>query len=42
MTVVFDWHSQDCRASGPLDVAHTVTQQYGPEGETRQWWYMNA
>ena len=32
MTVVFDWHSQDCRASGPLEVAHTVTQQYGTGG----------
>lgn len=32
MIMVFDWHSQDCRASGPLEVAHTVTQQYGTGG----------
>lgn len=32
MLSLFDWHSQDCRASGPLDVAHTVTQQYGTGG----------
>lgn len=25
MTVLFDWHSQDCRAAGTLNVAHTVT-----------------
>ena len=30
--MLFDWHSQDCRASGPLEVAHTVTQQYGTGG----------
>lgn len=30
--MVFDWHSQDSRASGPLEVAHTVTQQYGTGG----------
>ena len=29
---MFDWHSQDSRASGPLEVAHTVTQQYGTGG----------
>ena len=32
MTALFDWHSQDSRASGPLKVAHTVTQQYGTGG----------
>ena len=32
MTKVFDWHSQDCRAAGPLNVAHTVTKQYGTGG----------
>ena len=32
MRMLFDWHSQDSRASGPLDVAHTVTQQYGMGG----------
>ena len=32
MIMVFDWHSQDSRASGPLEVAHTVTQQYGTGG----------
>lgn len=25
---VFDWHGQDSRATGPLDVACTVTQTY--------------
>ena len=29
MAWVFDWHSQDSRATGPLDVANTVTAQYG-------------
>lgn len=32
MTRMFDWHSRDSRASGPLEVAHTVTQQYGTGG----------
>lgn len=32
MPSLFDWHSQDCRAAGPLNVAHTVTQQYGTGG----------
>ena len=32
MPLLFDWHSQDCRAAGPLNVAHTVTQQYGTGG----------
>ena len=32
MTALFDWHSQDSRASGPLEVAHTVTQQYRTGG----------
>ena len=32
MRMLFDWHSQDSRASGPLEVAHTVTQQYGTGG----------
>ena len=36
MPLLFDWHSQDCRASGPLDVAHTVTQQYETGGGTRR------
>jgi len=29
---VFDWHSQDSRATGPLEVANTVTAQYGTGG----------
>ena len=29
---VFDWHGQDGRATGPLDVACTVTQTYGAGG----------
>lgn len=29
MKFVFDWHSQDSRAAGPLEVANTVTAQYG-------------
>lgn len=29
---VFDWHGQDSRATGPLDVACTVTQTYGAGG----------
>ena len=33
MKFVFDWHSQDSRASGPLNVANTVTAQYGTGGE---------
>lgn len=28
MAWVFDWHGQDSRATGPLDVACTVTQTY--------------
>ena len=32
MPSLFDWHSQDRRASGPLEVAHTVTQQYETGG----------
>ena len=32
MPSLFDWHSQDCRAAGPLNAAHTVTQQYGTGG----------
>lgn len=32
MAWVFDWHSQDSRATGPLDVANTVTAQYGTGG----------
>lgn len=30
--MVFDWHSQDSRADGPLDVARTVVAQYGTGG----------
>ena len=37
MAWVFDWHSQDSRATGPLDVANTVTAQYGTGGVIRQW-----
>jgi site-specific DNA-cytosine methylase len=29
---VFDWHSQDSRATGPLTVAHTISAQYGTGG----------
>lgn len=32
MKFVFDWHSQDSRAAGPLKVANTVTAQYGTGG----------
>lgn len=32
MKFVFDWHSQDSRAAGPLEVANTVTAQYGTGG----------
>ena len=32
MAWVFDWHGQDSRATGPLDVACTVTQTYGAGG----------
>ena len=32
MAWVFDWHSQDSRTTGPLDVANTVTAQYGTGG----------
>lgn len=32
MKFLFDWHSQDSRATGPLDVANTVTAQYGTGG----------
>lgn len=32
MKMLFDWHSQDSRANGPLDVACTVTAQYGTGG----------
>ena len=32
MAMVFDWHSQDSRATGPLDVAGTVTALYGTGG----------
>lgn len=28
MAWVFDWHGQDSRATGPLDVACTVTQTH--------------
>lgn len=34
MKFVFDWHSQDSRAAGPLEVANTVTAQYGTGGNT--------
>ena len=33
MAWVFDWHGQDSRATGPLDVACTVTQTYGAGGQ---------
>lgn len=33
MKFVFDWHSQDSRAAGPLEVANTVTAQYGTGGK---------
>lgn len=42
MKFLFDWHSQDSRATGPLDVANTVTAQYGTGGAMRRWWYMSA
>ena len=32
MKWVFDWHGQDSRATGPLDVGCTVTQTYGAGG----------
>ena len=32
MAWMFDWHSQDSRATGPLDVAGTVTALYGTGG----------
>lgn len=32
MMMFFDWHSQDSRATGPLDVAGTVTALYGTGG----------
>lgn len=32
MAWVFDWHGQDSRATGPLDVDCTVTQTYGAGG----------
>lgn len=31
---LFDWHGQDSRATGPLDIAHAVTAQYGTGGNT--------
>lgn len=30
--MMFDWHSQDSRADGPLEVARTVVAQYGTGG----------
>lgn len=39
MKFVFDWHSQDSRAAGPLEVANTVTAQYGTGGVTPRLWY---
>ena len=30
---VFDWHGQDSRATGPLDVACTIMQTYGTGGQ---------
>lgn len=39
MKFVFDWHSQDSRATGPLEVANTVTAQYGTGGVTPRLWY---
>lgn len=39
MKFVFDWHSQDSRATGPLEVANTVTAQYGTGGGTPRLWY---
>ena len=33
MMMFFDWHSQDSRATGPLDVAGTVTALYGTGGQ---------
>lgn len=33
MAWVFDWHSQDSRATGALDVAGTVTALYGTGGQ---------
>lgn len=32
MISAFDWHGQDSRATGPLDIAHAVTAQYGTGG----------
>ncbi len=29
---LFGWHSQDSRATGPLDTADTVTAHYGTGG----------
>lgn len=37
MKFLFDWHSQDSRATGPLDVANTVTAHYGTGGAMRRW-----
>lgn len=39
MKFVFDWHSQDSRAAGPLEVANTVTAQYGTGGVIPRLWY---
>ena len=36
---VFDWHGQDGRATGPLDVACTVTQTYGAGGAMHRLYY---
>ena len=38
MKFVFDWHSQDSRAAGPLEVANTVTAQYGTGVIPRLWY----
>ena len=38
MKFVFDWHGQDSRATGPLEVAKTVTAQYGTGGVTPRLW----
>lgn len=44
MKFMFDWHSQDSRAAGPLEVANTVTAQYGTGGGVipRLWYTGNA
>lgn len=39
MKFVFDWNSQDSRATGPLKVANTMTAQYGTGGVTPRLWY---